>query len=843
MQTTRDIFEILVPMNQGERDSYIVAHPDLSSETVKEAQQLLAAEDSSAALPAVDLLCPTEQRPSVDLQPGDWLGPYRLVRLLGGGGAGSVFEAARQENDICLRVAIKVMHAEICTPEFLLQMRQEAAKLASLRHPNIARLIDWRLNESETPYCVLEYIEGESITSWCHHHALPRQARLRLFLEICSAVAYTHQNMIAHLDLKPENILVNSSGGIKLVDFGIARSLAQELGAACETQPRTFSVHYASPEQIHGGPLSTLSDIYSLGIVLREILSESQAIAGKTADVKPLPYEIEAIAARASAPDPKLRYSTVDELRQDLTNYLTERPVQAVPQTAFYRTRRFCMRNVRRFAAALVIATALLAGFSAWQMHRRAEQEHIRAERLRQSVQQLSNTLLFPLEEEMSDLPGSTPARMLAVNTGLQFLQNLSVQAGSDPNLTAEIAKAYFKLGDIQGNPSMANLGDFKGARASYESARRLVASRRDQESRYISGMVLIHEGDLADEEGDNRAAEQMYKEAIAAFRDLTRTTQGEARMKDGLETALSDLADLQLADGRNDLARINYNEALDLARQLVQQQPENMNNQRTLARCLSRQGELEWDAGHWQQAYVAYRASLDFSDKLLRQQPDNLRIRRTWIARANDLAADDENLHREAEALDLYLRAEALATRNAEIDPRDAVAVRDQQIGYSNMTRVYLHLNQLAKAGNTCLRGLPLARTLWKLNPQDATARDDFSGFEEQLAELHEKKHEYAAAIASEESALQLMRANFESSGSTDRLVEVVDGLVKLANYNLDLGAADPAKAEKARQVAIKSLTELHRLKPRLRPGYADDKVRAADIRMLEARMSSQAR
>jgi len=225
-----------------------------------------------------------------------------------------------------------------------------------------------------------------------------------------------------------------------------------------------------------------------------------------------------------------------------------------------------------------------------------------------------------------------------------------------------------------------------------------------------------------------------------------------------------------------------------------------------------------------------------------LRQQPDNIKVRHSWIAGANNVAATDEHLNRPAEALELYNRAEELATRDAEIDPRDTQAMRDRQVGYSNLTRVYLRLGKLTEAGQSSRRELEIARSLWKLNPQDAMARDDLAGSEEHLAEVQGKMHDCAAAIASEEDALRLLSANLRANNSEESLVAVVDGLVKLGNYNLDLGAADPRAAETARQAAGKSLAELHRLETRLRPGYAEDRERTAKIRELEGRLREQA-
>lgn len=296
----QELFELLAPMHSFARESYLQTHPELPFETVLKVRTLLAADDACATLPPLDCrAAESEQGFRAEVQPGDLLGRYRILRRVGSGGMGTVFEAVREEGEISLRVAIKVLHAELSTPEFLPQLRQEAAKLAKLRHPNIARLLDWELDACDPAYCVLEYIAGESITSWCQRRRLSRQDRLLPFLDACAAVAFAHRNMIIHLDLKPANILVNSSGGVRLVDFGIARTLVRESAPAQDAPLRAYSAHFASPEQIHGGQLSASSDVYSLGVVLRELLSLPIETTKNSSAEKPLAWELEAVISRA----------------------------------------------------------------------------------------------------------------------------------------------------------------------------------------------------------------------------------------------------------------------------------------------------------------------------------------------------------------------------------------------------------------------------------------------------------------------------------------------------------------------------------------------------------------
>jgi tetratricopeptide (TPR) repeat protein len=838
LQSIRRIFEILFPMNSSGREDYLASHPEFSEIEVKQALQLLQTDGDDGALPSLDTILPSALISHKELQPGDLLGHYRLVRLLGSGGMGVVYEAVRQEGDICLRTAIKLLHPELCTPECLLQLRGEVSKLASLSHPNIARLFDWNLDQGGDSYFVLEYVEGESLTKYCRIHSLDTHARLRLFLDVCSAVFHANQNLIAHLDLKPENILVNASGEAKLLDFGIARTLAKAKSGVKSSPLRALSPRYASPEQMSGEQVSALSDVYSLGIVLRELLADSSNSTRKETTVAPLNSELEAIVARASAEDPARRYRSVDELRQDILRFLEMRPVRAVPQTRFYRLRRFCRRNSLRLITLLVAASTLIAVSVAWYMHREERLEQMRAEHLRQSVHQLSSTILFPLEDEMRNLPGATPARMLAVQTGLQFLQSLAEEGNNDPALRTEIAGAYLKLGDIQGNPANSNLGDEKGAHEGFEMARRLVSNDKTPEGRYVYGVVLMHEGDLVYEQGDKLAAARMYADSIQVLTALNRKGNGNMKVKESLGHVLNDLADQQSEEGHDELARPNYDMAQELAQQLLQMKPGDIDFQRELARCYSRHGDLAWNAGKWEQAANAYRASFDIYDRLLRQYPDNIKVQHSWIAGANNVALSDEKLNRLDEALDLYTRVGQREARAVSLDSGNNMVLRDQEVSYSNLTRVMLRLNRLIAAEDACRHELEIARRLWSQNQQSAEAIDDLSGPEEQLAEIESKRHHYTAAVANEKQALDLLHENLRNSGSAASLVGVIDGLVRLGNYEMDLALGTPSAKDVSLKAVFKNVGELHQLETRLGQGNAEYNQRTGSIHALEERL-----
>jgi Tol biopolymer transport system component len=312
---------------------------------------------------------------------GTRLGPYRVEAIAGHGGMGAVYRASRDDAEFRQQVAIKLVRVAAESPETLRRFRQERQILARLSHPNIARLLDGGSTPDGVPYLVMEFIEGEPITAWCDRHSLGVEDRLRLFLRVCEGVEFAHRDLVVHRDLKPANILVAKDGTPKLLDFGIAKLL--EPGA--ETEPATLTglmmtPEYASPERVRGEPASTAADVYSLGLILYELLTgkKAQPMSGFTPDaiagvicrteppaparLKPqLAGDLDHIIRMAIRKEPERRYASAGLLAGDLQRHLEGRPVRARPDTVGYRAAKFLHRN--RFAAvAGALITVTLGG-------------------------------------------------------------------------------------------------------------------------------------------------------------------------------------------------------------------------------------------------------------------------------------------------------------------------------------------------------------------------------------------------------------------------------------------------------------------------------------------------
>jgi serine/threonine protein kinase len=373
------------------------------------------ADELTAALP--------DESPNI----GRRIGPYRITRLLGAGGMGVVYLAERV-GDFSQQVALKLIRPGMASRAVVSRFRSERQILAVLEHPNIARLLDGGATEDGQPYLVMEYVDGVPITVHATDRALTLRDRLLLFRKICAAVHHAHQNLIVHRDIKPANILVTADGAPKLMDFGIAKLLgdaaADEAAPATQTGWRAMTPEYASPEQVRGLPMTTATDVYSLGIVLYELLTEQRPYAFATdtpSDVERIIVETEPRPPSAVAPpslsralagdldtivlkaldkDASRRYDSVDRLSADVQRHLDGAPILARPQTFGYRASRFIRRHRLAVGAAALVFMSLVVGLGAavWQQ-RIASRERQRADRRFNDVRALAHAFVFDFHD------------------------------------------------------------------------------------------------------------------------------------------------------------------------------------------------------------------------------------------------------------------------------------------------------------------------------------------------------------------------------------------------------------------------------------------------------------
>jgi non-specific serine/threonine protein kinase/serine/threonine-protein kinase len=425
---------------------------------------------------------------------GERIGAYRIAGLLGSGGMGDVFNAVRDDDHYEAEVAIKLMRADMRSALTEQRFKAERQMLAGLDHRNIARLLDGGTTDAGMPYVVMELVIGVPIDRFCGAQALSLRDRVQLFLQVCAAVSYAHQHLIVHRDLKPNNILVTTDGSVKLLDFGIAKLLEADTDtavaaeSATATTLRAMTLEYASPEQVGGGTVTTVSDVYSLGVVLYHLLTGKSPYGARTTDAARMAEilsdtmparpslvehkvdgDLDNILLMALRKEPQRRYGSVEQLANDLRNYLSGMPVQARGNSFGYRAGKFVRRRKVEIAAGLVMACSLLGGLGfSIREARVADQERRIAQEHFDSVRKLANTLLFDIHDEMAKVPGSTKSREMLVKTSLEYLDTLFKEAGGDVALQQELATAYKKVGDIQGAQFDSNTGDHPAALISY---------------------------------------------------------------------------------------------------------------------------------------------------------------------------------------------------------------------------------------------------------------------------------------------------------------------------------------------------------------------------------------
>ena len=535
-QRVEDLFQRAWELDAGARGTLLGAHCGADEGLRRAVEELLAAaaEAENLAIWQAPAIQDEARRTVAGSGEGDGaLERYRLLEQIGEGGMGVVYKAIRADDTFWKLVAVKIVPWGMGNEATLRRFRQERQILAGLEHPHIARLLDGGATPDGRPFLVMEYVDGVPITRYLAEKKPPLRATLELFRTICSAVSYAHRNLAVHRDLKPGNILVTADGTPKLLDFGIAR-LQDGAAPATPTADGAMTPEYASPEQIRGAPITTASDIYSLGVILYEMLAGTrpyrcaggalemaQAICDQPPEPLRLPgrrrdRDLENIVLLALRKDADRRYASVDLFSEDIGRYLEGFPVHARADTRAYRASKFLKRHwlgVGVGALVAVLLIGLTAGmFVQW-----------REARLRfDDVRALANSLIFGVYDSVRDLPGSLAARQRVAEMARVYLDRLAADRQPDDGLRLELATAYRKLGDIQGQPYKSSLGDTAGALESYRKARRLLenAGHRNQEA--LAGVYQL-EGAILVREGRPGESRQLQLQAVALFEKLQR--------------------------------------------------------------------------------------------------------------------------------------------------------------------------------------------------------------------------------------------------------------------------------------------------------------------------------
>jgi eukaryotic-like serine/threonine-protein kinase len=652
------------------------------------------------------------------LSPGQIIDRYRVICEIGRGGMGAVFLAERADDEYQKQVAVKLIKRGTDTDTVLRHFRNERQILAGFDHPNIARLLDGGTTESGLPYFVMEYVEGLSIDEYCNAHALSVVARLKLFREVCAAVSYAHRHLVIHRDIKRSNILITAEGVPKLLDFGIAKILKHgDEPLATMTGMRLMTPECASPEQVRGQPVTTASDVYSLGLVLYELLCgcspyqftnqsppemarvitetepkrPSTAIARRDGSSKsqiPNPKmlrgDLDNIVLMALRKEPERRYQSVEQFSEDIRRHLEERPVLARKDTMGYRAAKFARRNKTALAAAAIVLFMLIGGIIATNRQAHiAMRQKARAERRFNEVRKLAKSVLFDYHDAIKALPGATKVRERLVNDALNYLDSLAGEAHGDPELQRELAAAYERVGDVRGGAAGGgSLGDTAGAIESYTKALRIrealvaVNPNDTQARRDLAHSHRILGSRLPASDDTNNDLEHLRK-ALTLYLDLTR------------EQPTNDELQVDLADTRQDLGvSLNYREdhagaleqyraALAICEKLLLTSPRDRKYRRALWNSYEAVGYTLWLQKDSAGAIEANSKALALGEGLLGDDPLNADYRRGLVLNyqnGGDIRKESDKVG----ALEYFRRAVTLDEELLAADPANALTRKD---------------------------------------------------------------------------------------------------------------------------------------------------------------------
>ncbi len=642
------LFEAALEVDKAGREAFLKKATDMDDELLREVMSLLEADETGHSLldaVGIEAITPIE----IASPEGQRIGNYRIIRQIGSGGMGAVYLAERADGEFDQQVALKLIKRGMDSEEILGRFHSERQILARLQHPNIAQLFDGGISDDGLSYFTLEYVDGIPIDVYCNSHRLTIEDRLRLFRSVCEAVQYAQENLVVHRDLKPSNILVTSDGSVKLLDFGIAKVLvgsSREVEARLLTQTglRVMTPQYASPEQIRSEPVTTATDVYSLGVILYELLTGHRPyrLAGyaiqdieaavcsiepekpSSVVLKPVPRgkgvtqtleppdevsearstqpkklrrrlsgDLDTICLKALKKEPHRRYSSAGDLLGDVNRYLAGQPIKARPDTLRYRTRKFVARHRASVAFSALIVAVIVSLVAFYTTKLTQERDRARTEAAKAAQVASFLTGIFELVDPAQTEGEKVTAREL-LDRGAARLDN---ELAEQPEIQATVM-------NVVGNVYMS-LGLFESARPLFERSLHIRESLTGDNSREIAeghrNMAIFFY-----ENGDYATAEGYYSEAL----DRGRAIFGE---KDPfVASILNDLASSLRHQGKYDSAEVVYHEALVLRK-------ESLGEEHTdVAHSLNHLGRLYHNMGRIDEAEPLLRQALVMRRKLL---------------------------------------------------------------------------------------------------------------------------------------------------------------------------------------------------------------------------------
>ena len=837
------------------------------------------------------------------------IGVYRIIRELGSGGMGAVFLAERTDGKFSQIAALKILKREMNTEILRRRFETEREILASLDHPHIARLLDAGTSRDNIPYIAMEYVEGMPLDEYADKNALNLDQRLDLFCKLCEAIDFAHRNLIVHRDLKPSNIFVTNEGVPKLLDFGISKILNEnfaESNAATITSMGVLTPSYASPEQLMGKSVTTATDIYSLGVILYELLSGHRPFENSEKDLKqiydavvetdpPLPSAVRDSGFRISdlkndrskfekkrtknqnrktnpksqipnpksahpksrIPNPKLlsgdldniilkslkkeperRYATAGLFAEDIKRHQNGLPVSARPDTFSYRAGKFIKRNSLAVTAAALILLAIFGGLIAtlWQA-RAAQTERAKAEKRFNEVRELANSFLFEITPEIENLPGSTRAKELLVKRALKYLDALSMDAGENPELQRELAAAYEKVGDVQGNVLKANIGDTKGALESYRKAgairTKLFENNKDNielKAELAKNSQLI--GDVLFSTGEVKKAVENYRQAVDWQREIISQNPPD------LQRAQIALASAEFALGRTFFWNSQYDDALKYyysAQEILRKTNQADSSGEEIIHKLADTYVHIGDAYSWQgkpeKGLKEILKGSEMIEPLVGRNPNNILFRKSlWTAnlKAGEVYLD---LEKYGESLKHYEKALELAKNTADADPENVSAKRDLALSYNKIGDALDSIGKGESALANIRKALKFQQEIAAADEKNFNIRFDIANTFKRMGYAQATMKNFAGSEKSFQNALNEYKKLAVSDPNDNKVTREIAVVSQIIGETYLLAAEESGKTEnlnKALKWHEKSLELMMQMK-------ADKSLPATDDKLIE--------
>jgi len=740
------VFEATADLPPASREAHIAA-ARLPAEALAELRSLLAHHDAAAGAGAFMAGNAAAQLAGEPAEPppraGQRLGSWEIVRAIGAGGMGEVFEARRADGQYDGRAAVKLLKRGMDSAAVLRRFAQERQALARLSHPHIARLLDAGASADGLPYFVLEYVAGRPIDEAVQDRAL--EQRLQIFLQLADAVAHAHRNLLVHRDLKPGNVLVDGDGQVKLLDFGIAKALdplEHDEGDTTVAGQRPYTPNYASPEQVRGEPVSTATDVYSLGVLLyqmltgtrptgrrattpaeaaRSVLEEqptrpSRLSADEAVDPqwlatrRMLDGDLDNILLKALEKDPARRYAGVDALAADVRAHLDGRPVSARAASAGYLFGKFVRRNLGIVGASVAAVLALVAGLggTAWQARQASEARDSAQARLAQT-RDIARDLVMRYADTVMYLPGGMKMQVEMLTSTVRHLDNLAVDAAKDPAYAGDVATAYARLATLQVENLAASLPDSEmGAR---NLARALAlfpigapAHRDDERYTVWWARALQSQANLRRAASDLPGALAACQQRVDLMESTLARFPGNANVRSELGSAWFCIGQIHFSFGvpslnRRDEALQAFDKSEKLYRDLARDEPRDYTHLAQLGTIAGARLFIRQSQDRMEEALDQGRQAVAFKQAARKLDPDNVAVRQGLAAEANNLGAALIEAGQAEEAVTVTALARRTLDELARDDPKVPRWAQQRRLNDLHHGRALLAAGQASEA------------------------------------------------------------------------------------------------------------------------------------------------